>query len=114
MILVTQGSRTFNDYSIFINAMFRVLSRMEPDDKEFHIYSVGPLRVNQMSEEYLNVSNFRARGIKTKMMRVNESYVRDHMSNIDYVAYFCAPGEPVSSLIDLAEERGIGNGIHRF
>ncbi len=115
MIVVTQGSRNFDDYSVFLRAMFTSLSMMPNDDKSFSVYSVGPLRVNQMSEEYINVSNFRARGIKSRFMRVNEDFVKNlDPTSINYLIYFCNKGEPIAGLIDYAEENNIENGVYRF
>lgn len=114
MIVVTQGSRTFNDYSIFLRAMLTSLSMMQPGDKEFTLYSVGPLRINQMSKEYINVSNFKARGIKARVMMVNEDFVKSNIDSVDYVTYFCNKGEPISGLIDFAEENGIEVGPYRY
>ena len=114
MIVVTQGSRTFSDYSIFLRAMLTSLSMMDPEDKEFTIYAVGPVRVNQMSEEYINVSNFRARGIRAKFMRVNEEFVKNNIDKVDYVTYFCTKGEPISGLIDFAEENNVEVGPYRY
>ena len=114
MIVVTQGSRTFNDYTVFLRAMLTSLSMMQPDDKEFTIYAVGPVRINQMSEEYINVSNFRARGIKAKFMRVNEDFVKKNIDKVGYVTYFCSKGEPIAGLIDFAEENGVEAGPYRY
>ena len=112
--MVTQGSRNFNDYSVFLRAMFTSLSMMDPSDKTFIIYSAGPLRINQMSEEYINVSNFRSRGIKAKFMRVNEDFIKANIDDIDYVTYFCNKGEPIGNLISFAEENNVEVGPYRF
>lgn len=114
MIVVTQGSRNFNDYSVFLRAMFTSLSMMKDGDDTFVIYSVGPLRINQMSEEYINVSNFRARGIKAKFLKVTEDFVKDNILDIDYVTYFCNKGEKFSNLVDYAEDNLVENAVYRF
>jgi len=114
MIVVTQGSRNFNDYSVFLRAMFTSLSMIQPDDQTFTIYSIGPLRINQMSEEYINVSNFKARGMKAKFMRVNEDFVKTNIDSVNYLTYFCNKGEPVGGLVDFAEEKDVEVGVYRF
>ena len=48
MIVVVQGTNDFNDYNVFIRAMGVALSGMSKDDTEFHIYSVGPAKINSM------------------------------------------------------------------
>jgi len=114
MIVVTHGSRSFDDYSVFLRAMFTSLSMMKQGDDTFVIYSVGPLRINQMSEEYINVSNFKARGIKSKFLMVNEKFVKDNIDSVDYLTYFCNKGEPFSDLIEFADSVGTENAVYRF
>lgn len=114
MIIVTHGSRSFDDYSVFLRSMFTSLYMMQPEDKEFIIYSAGPLRINQMSEEYLNVSNFKARGIKTKLIKVNYDFVKNNYDKIDYIIYYCNKGEPIEGLINFAKEKNIENAVYRF
>lgn len=114
MVIVTHGSRNFDDYSVFLNTMLFALKRLDRDDKEFTIYSAGPVRVNQMAEEYLNVSNFKARGIKTKLLKINYDFVKQNHEKVDYLFYFCNKGEPIKGLIDFAEANGIQNYVYRY
>ena len=114
MILAIQGTRTFDDYSVFLRAMFTALTMKASEDKEFVIYTAGPLRINQMTEEYINVSNFRARGIKARFLKVTEQFIRERIDSVDYVVYFCSKGEPFGSILDYAEEHNVENAIYRF
>ena len=45
MIVAVQGTNDFDDYNIFIRAMGVAMSSMGEEDKEFVIYSVGPVKV---------------------------------------------------------------------
>ena len=52
MIVAVQGSKGFDDYSIFIRAMGVALASLPEDDEKFHIYSAGPAKVNSMVSEF--------------------------------------------------------------
>jgi hypothetical protein len=105
MIVGVQGSRNFDDYSVFLRAMGTALSEMEQEDREIFIYSAGPAKVNSMAMEFSNVSerSLKARGIKIQTRKVPVSWFQDYMSNIDFFAYFCKAGEPASGLVEVAE-----------
>lgn len=116
MIVAIQGSRTFNDYAIFLRAMGTALSMMKDDDSEFLIYSAGPRQLNEMGLEFSNVSerSLKARGIKIRMFKVPPSWIKQNIYGIDYFAYFSKPKEPVSDLVDFAEGKSIEVGIYRY
>ena len=116
MRIAIQGSRAFNQYDVFLNGMGRSLSMMDSDDKEFLIYSAGPVRVNEMGMEFSNVSerSLKARGIKIRLFKVPPSWIKENIYDIDYFVYFCNKKEPVSSLVDFAEKKDIEVGIYRF
>jgi hypothetical protein len=46
MIVAVQGTKDFDDYSVFIRAMGVAMCSMPDSDKEFVIYSAGPARIN--------------------------------------------------------------------
>jgi hypothetical protein len=116
MIVVIQGSKTFNDYSVFLRAMGTSLSMMGEGDKEFFIYSAGPSVINSMGLEFSNISerSLKARGIKIRLFKIPPSWVKENIHSIDYLAYFSKPKEPVSSLVDLAESKDIEVGVYRY
>ena len=116
MIVVIQGSKTFNDYGVFLRAMGKSLSMMENTDQEFILYSAGPVRINQMGLEFSNVSerSLKARGIKIKMYKVPPSWVKENIHRINYFAYFSNPKEPVSNLVDFADKKDIEVEIYRY
>jgi hypothetical protein len=116
MIVVIQGSKSFNDYSVFLRAMGTSLSMMQEEDKEFLIYSAGPSVINSMGLEFSNISerSLKARGIKIRLFKIPPSWVKENIHSIDYLAYFSKPKEPVSSLVDLAESKDIEVGVYRY
>jgi hypothetical protein len=116
MIVAIQGSKTFNDYSVFLRAMGTSLSMMPEGDKEFFLYSAGPSVVNSMGLEFSNISerSLKARGIRIKFFKVPPAWIKENIHSINYLAYFSKPKEPVSSLVDLAESKDIEVGVYRY
>lgn len=116
MIVVVQGTKSFNDYSIFLRAMGTALSSMPEDDNEFYIYSAGPAHINKMVAEFSNVSErgMKARGKKIRFYRVPPKWVKENMNIVNYVVYLSKPKEPVSDIVDLAESKDINVGVYRY
>lgn len=116
MIVAIQGTRSFNDYNVFLRAMGTALSSMDKNDKEFLIFSAGPVNINSMGLEFANVSerSLKARGIKIRLNKVPPSWVKQNLKDIDYFAFFSKPKEPVSELVELAEDKDIELGIYRY
>jgi hypothetical protein len=111
-----QGTRNFNDYTIFLRAMGTAMSSMTPEDNELFIYTAGPMQINQMAMEFSNVSerSLKARGIKIKLFKVPPSYIKNNIHDIDYFAFFSKPKEAVSEIVDVAEAKDISVGIYRY
>jgi hypothetical protein len=116
MKIAVQGSNTFSDYAIFMRAMRTALYSMDKNDKEVILYAVGPIRVNQMAQEFSNVSEdgFRARGRKISCRRMPQSWLESNMSDINYFAFFKKPGERVSPLVKLADELKVDAQIYEY
>lgn len=116
MIVGIQGSRNFNDYTIFLRAMGTALSMLPEDATEFTIMSAGPLRVNEMAMEFSNISerSLKARGIKIKVVKVPPKWFKSNMHVIDYFMYFGLPKEPTSDLVREAEDKDIEVGVYRY
>ena len=116
MIVAVQGTKSFDDYNIFLRAMGTVMMSMDADDKTIVIYAVGPRRVNQMAREFCNVSerSMKARGLKIKCVNFPVQVVQERLDEVDYVVYLSKPKEPVSQLVDMAEEKDIEVGIYRY
>lgn len=117
MIVGIQGSRNFNDYSVFLRAMGTTLSMLDKSDSsELVIMSAGPSKVNSFALEFTNVSerSLKARGIKTKVVRVPPSWFKTNMHVIEYFMYFSLPKETTSDLVREAEDKDIDVGIYRY
>ncbi len=116
MILAVQASRSFDDYNVFLRAMGTSLSMMTDDDEHFFIYSAGPSNLNSMAMEFVNVSErgLKSRGIRAQVRKVPPSWIKDNVNDIDYIAYFSKPKEPVSDLIAYAEDRDAEIGVYRY
>lgn len=96
--------------------MGTALSSMENDDKEFLLFSAGPVNINTMGMEFSNISerSLKARGIKIRFTKVPPSWVKQNIAAVDYLAYFSKPKEPVSELVELAEDKDKEVGIYRY
>jgi hypothetical protein len=116
MIVAIQGTKNFNDYNVFLRAMGVALSSIPENDTEFTIMSAGPLQINQMGQEFSNVSerSLKARGIKIKLVKVPPSWIKDNVHSIGYFAYFSKPKEPISELVELAEAKDVEVGVYRY
>jgi len=106
MILGIQGTRSFDKYqSIFIRGMGRALSLMKDGDKEFIVYAAGTANINSMAHEFVNVSNFKGRGIKAAVKPVPPKWIRENIHDFDMFLYFCSPKEPLSDLCEYADQK---------
>jgi len=116
LIIAVQGTKSFEDYSVFMNAMGRALFQISPEDKEVKVFSAGPVRVNAMAKEFVNVSEqgFRARGRKIKLVLVPPSWIDDNLQSIDYFAFLSLPKEPLSPQATRADAKSANLGIHRY
>ena len=116
MILAIQGTRKFDDYTIFMRAMGTALYELKDGDRELVVYSAGPANINSFCQEFFGVAHpgLKGRGIKTKIVKVPPKYIRENIHDVDYLAYFSKPKEPVSDLVDLAEAKDIEIGIYRY
>lgn len=116
MKIAVQGSKDFSDYTIFLRAMRTALYSMGSEDKTVEVYTFGPIRVNQMAEEFCNVSEagFRGRGMRIVCRMLPRTWLSDNMHKMDYFAFFKKPGEPTSKMVDLADELGIDAQIYEF
>ena len=106
MILAIQGTKNFKDYNIFMFGMRVALSGMKAEDGDLSVYLAGPAATNSLAQEFFNVSenSLKARGIKTRVMRVPPTWISDNANDIDFFAYYCLPGESKSKAVLAAEE----------
>lgn len=115
MMVAIQGTKSFDDYSVFLRAMGTAMSSMDGDEG-ITIFSAGPYQVNAMAMEFVNVSerSLKARGIKIKLVKIPPRWIEENISTIDYFAFFSKPKEPVSKLVDLADSKDVNVGVYRY
>lgn len=109
-----QASRDFNDYSVFLSGMALALRRLEGTDKDLTIFSAGPKRIADMAHEFVNVSDFKSRGIKAKVVSVPESWVKQNYDSIEMFSYFCNEKEPMSALASFLDKKDVDVQFHRY
>ena len=105
MKVLVQGSKEFDDYSVFMRAMSVALSSLNGGDTIFEVYSVGPKRTNNLVLEFMNVSEdgMVDRGLDARKYFVPFSWAENNMDKIDYFIYLSNPTERGSRLLALAE-----------
>lgn len=116
MIVVVQGTPDFNDYNVFLRAIGVALSGMHKEDKEIHIYSAGPAKINSYVSEFCNLSErgMKARGMKIKFYKVPPSWVEENLEYVNYFAYLSKPQQSISKLAAKAELNNIEVGIFKY
>jgi len=116
MIVAIQGTRSFSDYNVFLRAMGTALSSMDLEDTEFLIYAAGPANINSMGMEFANISerSLKSRGIRIRLSKVPPSFVKNNLADLDYLAYFSKPKEPLSDLVSTAEAKDVEVGVYRY
>jgi hypothetical protein len=83
-------------------------------DEEFTILSAGPYRVNEMALEFINVSNWKSRGIKAKVVKMPPVALKERIADLDYFVYFSLPKESESDLVREAQDKDVEVGIYRY
>ena len=116
MIVAVHGTTDFDDYQIFLRAMSVALSGMSEEDKEFTVYSAGPVKINSFVSEFCNLSErgMKARGRKIKFYKVPSSWIEENISYVNYLAFLSKPKQPVSKLVGVAELNNVEVGIFRY
>ena len=114
MMVGVQGTKAFDDYAVFLSGMALVLRILKDKDTELTIFSAGPKRVSDMALEFVNVSNFKARGITAKVVRVPESWFRENHHKIDMFSFFANSKEPLSALVNFLDSKDVDVQVHRY
>lgn len=116
MIVAIQGTRNFQDYSVFLRAMGTAMSSLGELDKEILIYSAGPHQINSMAQEFSNISerSLKARGIKIKLNKVPAKWIEDNIHSINYFAFFSKPKEALSRQVEIADAKNVVVGVYRY
>lgn len=116
MIVAVQGTKSFNDYSIFLRAMGTAMYGLKDDDNEFFIYSAGPAQVNSMVSEFSNITerSMKARGKKIRFFKVPPSWIKENILDVDHFVFFSKPKESLSPLVREAEDHDVDVSIYRY
>jgi hypothetical protein len=116
MIIGIHGTKSFDDYNIFLRAMGTALSMLNESDKEIILYTAGPARVNSMALEFSNVSerSLKARGIRIRTNKVPPKWLKENILAVDYLTFFSKPKEPLSDIVEAAEAKDVEVGVYRY
>jgi len=116
MIVVIQGTKGFSDYSIFLSGMRSALVNLPDDDKQFTVFSAGPVNINNMAMEFINVTerSLKAKGIKSKLVKVPPSWIEQNYQDINLFAYYALPKEPIPDMITRVSDNGVNVQVYRF
>jgi hypothetical protein len=116
MIVGIQGSRNFDDYTIFLRGMGVALRSLPEGDKEFTVLSAGPTNINAFGQEFSNINerSLKAYGIKIRFRKVPPKWLEDNVKTLGYLLYFSKPKETLPSIVDKAEAKDIEVGIYRY
>lgn len=116
MIVGIQGTKSFNDYTIFLRAMGTVLRSMPEDDVEIYLYTAGPAIINSFVMEFANITerSLKARGKKIKVVKIPPTWLAQNMHSLNYLAMFSKPKEPLSKLVEKAESHNVDVGVYRY
>jgi hypothetical protein len=116
MIIVVEGTKTFDNYDIFMRAMGVALSSINKDS-EIQVWSVGPHKINNFTAAFCNSSeNFlKQKGFSVSFSKIHSSWVEENFNYVDYFAFFSLPKEGLSRLAKKAQEiEGCEVGIFRY
>jgi hypothetical protein len=116
MIVAIQGTKGFNDYQIFLRAIGTALRDLPEDDKEFVIYSAGPMQINSFGQEFSNITErtLKSQGIKIKLVKVPPKWIDANLNYIDYFAFFSKPKETWSKQAQNAHDKDANLWVYRF
>jgi hypothetical protein len=117
MILGVQGTRKFDKYqSVFLRGMGRALSSIKDGDNELIVYSAGPVNINAMCMEFINITerSLKSRGIRTRVVKVSPGWLKDNIRLLDMFLYFCAEKESYSDVYKLADSKDIEAEVYRY
>jgi hypothetical protein len=116
VIVVVEGTKSFEDYDMFMRAMGVALSSKNLDG-DIQVWSLGPHKINGFTAAFCNsAENFlRQKGYKISFSKVNSFWVEENISYVDYYAYFSLPKESLSKIVKTAQStEGCEVGIFRY
>lgn len=101
MKVAIQGSKSFDDYQVFLRAMAVALSSLKSDENSIEFYSVGPNRINNFLAGFVNLSEdgMKNRGMSIKYYKVSHGWLEERLDQMDYFVYLSKPKERYSPLV---------------
>lgn len=117
MIIATEGTKSFNDYEVFMRAMGVALSA-DYVDSRIEVWSAGPQNINRFTAAFCNSSEnyLKQKGFKISFKRFPMSYMIENMGMVDYFAFFARPNQKnsESKLLSIAEYYQVETGIYKY
>lgn len=116
MIVAIQGTKSFNDYAVFLRGIGNALRDLPEGDTDFTVMSAGPININQFALEFTNISerSLKAQGIRARVVKIPPSWVKDNIGSVNYFLFFSKPKEALSDLVAFAEAKDIEVGVYRY
>lgn len=116
MIIVVEGTKTFDNYELFMRGMGVAMSA--PDiGNEIQVWSLGPHKINHFTAGFCNLSSRYLKGVgkKIRFSKVTYDWAKQNLEYIDYYAFFSLPKEPLSKFADwIQHKETVEVGIFRF
>lgn len=116
MIIAVEGSKTFDDYEVFMRGMGVALSDLEQGDDLVEVWSAGPYKINSFTAAFCNSSEnyLKQKGIKIKFSKVPHNWLAENISSVNHLLHFCNPNEGRTRLTAEAELSNIDVSIFRY
>lgn len=116
MMVLVQGTNSFDDYNVFLRAISVALSSLPENDKYFYVYSVGHKKTNSFIFEFCNLSerSLKSRGKKIKYFNVSFDWAEENLKDFNYFIFLSKPNESLSSLAKKAEVNGVELGVFQY
>lgn len=117
MIIVVEGTKSFNDYDVFSRAMSVAMSGFDKEsDDHIDVWTAGPSTINNFTAGFCNLVEklLKQNGVKLRFMKVPSSYVIENIKYVDYMAYFLNPNERESKLVAEAKLANTELGIYKY
>lgn len=116
MIIAVEGSKTFDNYDIFMRAMGVALSK-PMSSNEIQVWSLGPHKINSFTASFCNSSEsfLKNKGFKINFYKVSHAWVAENLSSVNYYAFFSLPKDQESRMCKAAQDiEGCEVGIFRY
>jgi hypothetical protein len=99
VIIAVEGTKSFEDYDLFMRGMTVALST--PDiDSDIQVWSLGPHKINSFTAAFCNSSeNFlKHKGFRISFYKINSQWFLENISSVNYFAFFSLPKENISRI----------------